>query len=74
MLKYYIIRGKQYQYEEGSQPAGAVEFKKVKPSKKAVAQEPAETPEPAETLEKAEMPANKAAPKPANKRRKAGSK
>ena len=68
MLKYYIIKGKQYQYEEGSQPAGAVEFKKVKPSEKAV------TTKPAETLEKAETPANKAAPKPANKRRKAGSK
>ena len=33
MLKQYIINGKQYQYEEGEQPAGAVELKKaVEPS------------------------------------------
>ena len=31
MLKQYIINGKQYQYEEGEQPAGAVELKAVKP-------------------------------------------
>ena len=43
MLKYYIIKGKQYQYEEGGQPAGAVEFKKVKPSEEAVTTKPAET-------------------------------
>ena len=36
MLKQYIINGKQYQYEEGEQPAGAVELKKaVEPSEKA---------------------------------------
>ena len=27
MLKQYIINGKQYQYEEGEQPAGATELK-----------------------------------------------
>ena len=37
MLKEYIVNGKQYQYEEGEQPAGAVEIKKaVEPSVKAV--------------------------------------
>lgn len=59
MLKYYVVNGKQYQYEEGEQPAGAGELiplEKVKPS------------------EKAETPANKAAAKPVNKARKAGSK
>lgn len=47
MLKQYIINGRQYQYEEGEQPAGAVELKAVKPSK---AKEPAN---------KAVKPANK---------------
>lgn len=36
MLKEYIINGKQYQYEEGEQPEGAVEVKAVEPPKKAV--------------------------------------
>lgn len=40
MLKQYIVNGKQYQYEEGEQPAGAVEVgakkKAVEPSNKAV--------------------------------------
>lgn len=37
MLKEYIVNGKQYQYEEGEQPEGAVEVKKaVEPPKKAV--------------------------------------
>ena len=37
MLKDCIVNGKQYQYEEGKQPAGAVEMKKaVEPSEKAV--------------------------------------
>ena len=37
MLKNYMYNGKQWQFEEGSQPAGAVEVKKaVKPSNKAV--------------------------------------
>ena len=36
MLKQYIINGKQYQYEEGEQPEGAVEIKAVEPSNKAV--------------------------------------
>ena len=32
MLKQYIINGKQWQYEEGEQPDGAIELKKaVKP-------------------------------------------
>jgi len=48
MLKQYIINGRQYQYEEGEQPAGAVELKAVKPSVKA--KEPAN---------KAVKPANK---------------
>ena len=26
MLKYYIINGKEYQYEEGQQPIGAIEL------------------------------------------------
>lgn len=36
MLKNYIVNGKQYQYEEGEQPEGAVEVKAVEPPKKAV--------------------------------------
>ena len=36
MLKDYIVNGKQYQYEEGEQPDGAVEVKAVEPPKKAV--------------------------------------
>lgn len=36
MLKEYIVDGKQYQYEEGEQPEGAVEVKAVEPPKKAV--------------------------------------
>lgn len=36
MLKEYIVNGKQYQYEEGEQPEGAVEVKAVEPPKKAV--------------------------------------
>ena len=45
VLKRYIINGMEFQYEEGEQPAGAVE---VKPEKKA-----------AEPLNKAVKPANK---------------
>ena len=36
MLKDYIVNGKQYQYEEGEQPEGAVEVKKAEPPVKAV--------------------------------------
>lgn len=39
MLKQYIINGKQYQYEEGEQPEGAVELmpeKAVEPPTKTV--------------------------------------
>lgn len=37
MLKQYIYNGKQYQFEDGEAPEGAVEVKKaVEPSKKAV--------------------------------------
>ena len=36
MLKDYIVGGKQYQYEEGTQPERAVEVKKVEPQDKAV--------------------------------------
>lgn len=56
MLKYYIYNGREWQYEEGEQPEGAVE---LMPKKKAV-----------EPSEKAAKPANKAV-KPANKSRKA---
>lgn len=45
MLKRYIVNGMEFQYEEGTQPKGAVE---VKPEKKA-----------AEPLNKAVKPANK---------------
>ena len=34
MMKDYIIGGKQYQYEEGTQPKDAVEVKKVEPQNK----------------------------------------
>ena len=61
MLKQYIINGKQYQYEEGTQPAGAVELK-AKVKVKAV-----------EPPVKAKEPANKAV-KPANKTRRAAKK
>lgn len=33
MLKRYLVNGKEFQYEEGEQPSGAVE---LKPEKKAV--------------------------------------
>lgn len=33
MLKQYIVNGKQFQYEEGEQPEGAVEIKAVEPPK-----------------------------------------
>lgn len=36
MLKIYVIDGKQWQFEEGTQPEGAVEYKKAEPSNKAV--------------------------------------
>lgn len=49
MLKQYIIGGKQYQYNEGEQPAGAVELKAVKPPVKA-----------AKPANKAVQPTNKA--------------
>lgn len=35
MLKNYIVDGRQYQFEEGTQPEGAVEVKAVEPSSKA---------------------------------------
>lgn len=36
MLKDYLVNGRQFQYEEGKQPEGAVEIKKaVEPSNKA---------------------------------------
>lgn len=35
-MKDYIIGGKQYQFEEGTQPENAVEVKKVEPQDKAV--------------------------------------
>jgi hypothetical protein len=36
MLKDYIVNGKQFQFEEGTQPEGAVVVKAVEPSTKAV--------------------------------------
>ena len=36
MMKIYIIDGKQYLFEEGKQPRGAVEFKKAEPQNKAI--------------------------------------
>lgn len=63
MLKIYEYRGQKYQFEEGEQPDGAVEVRKVAPPEKV-----AEMPE-----EKAKEPANKAR-KPANKTRKAATK
>jgi hypothetical protein len=33
MLKNYLINGKQWQFEEGTQPEGAVEVKAVDPPK-----------------------------------------
>ena len=55
MLKVYVYNGKQFQFEEGEQPSGAVELVEGKPSGKA------EEPE-----TKAVKPANKAR-KAANK-------
>jgi hypothetical protein len=68
MLKIYVINGKQYQFEEGTQPSGAEELKKVKPSEKVAEPVKAEEPE-----AKAETPANKSR-KPSNKAGKAGGK
>lgn len=61
MLKTYLYNGMKLEYEEGQQPAGAVEFKRS--AAKAV-----EAPK-----AKAEKPAVKAV-KPANKSRKAATK
>lgn len=61
MLKTYLYNGMKLEYEEGQQPAGAVEFKRS--AEKAV--EPPKA--------KAEKPAVKAV-KPANKSRKAATK
>ena len=54
MMKNYIVNGKEYMYEEGRQPEGAVE---LKPAKKA-----------AVPMKKAANPQDKAV-KPANKSR-----
>ena len=54
MLKHYIVNGKEFQYEEGEQPAGAVE---LQPEKKA-----------AEPLNKAVRPANKSRGKAVRKK------
>jgi len=62
MLKDYIVNGKQYQFEEGKQPTGAVLLKSENPSDKA--EEPAEKAE--EPSDKAEEPAEKDI-KPTNK-------
>lgn len=55
MLKKYRINGKEWQFEEGTQPAGAVEIVNKAPVKAA---EPVKTPEPVKKA--AEKPANKA--------------
>lgn len=34
MLKIYLVNGKTFQYNEGEQPAGAVEVKAVEPPEK----------------------------------------
>ena len=52
MLKTYLINGKQWQYEEGEQPAGAVEVFKVGPVKA--------EPKPEPVQKAVEKPANKA--------------
>lgn len=49
MLKNYMVGGKCFQFEEGQQPAGAVEVNAAKPSEKA-----------AQTEDKAARPANRA--------------
>ena len=50
MLKQYIVNGREYQFEEGEQPKGAVELNRVvKPPVKAE-----------EPMNKAVKPANKA--------------
>lgn len=36
MMKDYMVNGRQYQFEEGTQPENAVEVKKVEPQNKAV--------------------------------------
>lgn len=48
MLKHYLVGGKEWIYEEGEQPAGAVELKRGAPLEKAV-----------EPQNKAVKPANK---------------
>ena len=60
MIKAYLINGKTYAFKEGTQPAGAVEFK---PKTTKVVEEKA-----------AEKPANKAAKPAANKKKKAATK
>lgn len=90
MLKNYIVNGLQFQFEEGDQPAGAVEVEKLKQPGKAEEPETKEGNQPTEggesdteeggkptegeEPEKAEGPETKEAPKPANKARKAETK
>lgn len=61
MLKIYVINGRKFQFEEGKQPAGAVELKKKVAPPEKVAEEPEA---------KAAAPKTKAR-KPSNKSRKA---
>lgn len=76
MLKNYIVNGLQFQFEEGDQPAGAVEVEKLKQPQKAEEPETKEGNQPTEgeEPEKEEGPETKEAPKPANKARKAETK
>ena len=60
MLKIYEYRGQKYQFEEGEQPAGAVEAKTVTPPEKVAEEHEA----------KAAAPKTRAR-KPSNKSRKA---
>lgn len=50
MLKIYLVNGKKYQYEDGDQPAGAVEL----------TAKPPEAKQAADPANKARKPANKA--------------
>jgi hypothetical protein len=53
MMKNYIVNGLQFQFEEGDQPAGAVEVEKLKQPEKAEEPETKEAPKPANKARKA---------------------
>ena len=66
MLKYYIYKGKQFQFEESKAPEGAVELK----AEKAKSEKPEELEEPKAYIpkHKAVEPKNKAKKSPAKKK------